>query len=1112
MRKKVISMFLALSLIVSGVPVSSVSAAELDVYGDTMVLSGETTNVDETSEENGQDSDAGNTDEMTEDAESAEKIALSADYGSFNLNSDGKVVGSDGVSYDDVVYLSVDTVAKLDANAQDDYLMLCDSVSQWIEDGAENIVIAADADGKLHWTFHVPGNVLVEKQQELINKTLAGEETAEEQTVSETETEKVSVNETETSSEETSTKETETVSEEFSTKETTETASEVETETSTEESTKIETETSTEELTEIETGTTTEESTEIETETAAEELTEIETETTTEESSVTDTATEEESVEEATTEEETKVEDEEIVKLADDELTAENMNLIPALENEQVEIADSAQVDAIDLGYGSNDGNGNGAVFNSTLPKSTYFSSQLGSEAKSVYNAASGPITKGNTTFSLNGGSNSTIAASISEALSALVLTYPDKTDWFDKPGGWSIVGDAYYNPSTGRMYPFKVGVDKSSYYSSTLDREANDKVEKIVLAAQKYATENRSSTPAYGVVEYFDAWLCESNYYSFVYGANADSSLRYPRQYYECHSAYGALLRGYAVCESYAKAMSRLLDAVGIPNMYVVGDAGGGHAWNYVQMPDGKWYLLDTTWNNPADDDNRNGYSTQNYLLVKDDGRHRATGQGYNNQRKVFKFATLNTTSYSPASESISFNKEMIELQVKATEKLECTGALLKSSYKTEWSSSNPKVAKVDSKGKITAVAPGTAVIKLSASMAGIESKAECTVNVYQVSSLLSNRTKKASDSLSIGIAGTTGTDAEAQTITLNVNVGENSPYTAEEMCDKKLTYKSGKSSVEFNKVITPTSSKPEIAEATATLSGNTIDVKIVPKAAGKTTVKVPFGGKTASISVTVGQIITEEMFEVNWSGVKGMNVDNKKIEYTGKAVKPKVTKTDKAPAKVKYKVTYLNNKDAGTAQVKISGTGKFGGEVIFPFEITRINIKDADFSKTLKSKAYNGGANAPAATVKCNKKTLKAGRDYKILYNGAELTTVPAGTYNISIVGIGNYEGTVSTTQSYTVNKNTIAKVTASCASKVKFTGGKLDPVTVKIGKNVLPESDYEIAYYTGTKTNVRTEDNKVDAPRGKGSYFAVVTVKGDNLTTTAKKKEIVKKFTVK
>ena len=58
--------------------------------------------------------------------------------------------------------------------------------------------------------------------------------------------------------------------------------------------------------------------------------------------------------------------------------------------------------------------------------------------------------------------------------------------------------------------------------------------------------------------------------------------SQRKTAEYFYCHSCYGILLKGYGVCQSYALAMTRLLDAAGIRNMYVVGTGnGGGHAWN---------------------------------------------------------------------------------------------------------------------------------------------------------------------------------------------------------------------------------------------------------------------------------------------------------------------------------------------------------------------------------------------------------------------------------------------------------------------------------------------------------------------------------------------------
>ena len=46
-------------------------------------------------------------------------------------------------------------------------------------------------------------------------------------------------------------------------------------------------------------------------------------------------------------------------------------------------------------------------------------------------------------------------------------------------------------------------------------------------------------------------------------------------------------------------------------------------------------------------------------------------------------------------------------------------------------------------------------------------------------------------------------------------------------------------------------------------------------------------------------------------------------KLMYTGKAYKPKVVLSSEGKAKkVKFKVSYFNNKDAGTASVVIAGT----------------------------------------------------------------------------------------------------------------------------------------------------------------------------------------------
>ena len=83
-------------------------------------------------------------------------------------------------------------------------------------------------------------------------------------------------------------------------------------------------------------------------------------------------------------------------------------------------------------------------------------------------------------------------------------------------------------------------------------------------------------------------------------------------------HSAYALLMEGQAVCQGYTLTAYKMLEQVGIESKYVVGFVNGNedHAWNLVKV-DGKWYHLDTTWNDPLP--NRVGVSSYDYFLVTD-------------------------------------------------------------------------------------------------------------------------------------------------------------------------------------------------------------------------------------------------------------------------------------------------------------------------------------------------------------------------------------------------------------------------------------------------------------------------------------------------------------
>ncbi len=75
-------------------------------------------------------------------------------------------------------------------------------------------------------------------------------------------------------------------------------------------------------------------------------------------------------------------------------------------------------------------------------------------------------------------------------------------------------------------------------------------------------------------------------------------------RSYPHAYTAYGALVRGKAVCEGYSRAMQLLLNRIGIANTLVIGKSlsdGVKHMWNFVSI-NGSDYHLDVCWNDSSD------------------------------------------------------------------------------------------------------------------------------------------------------------------------------------------------------------------------------------------------------------------------------------------------------------------------------------------------------------------------------------------------------------------------------------------------------------------------------------------------------------------------------
>ena len=85
----------------------------------------------------------------------------------------------------------------------------------------------------------------------------------------------------------------------------------------------------------------------------------------------------------------------------------------------------------------------------------------------------------------------------------------------------------------------------------------------------------------------------------------------------YTYRSTVDTLAYGTAVCQGYANAYKKMMEAVGIPTDYVSGYAWNGvewgrHGWNRVLIG-GQYYYVDVTWNDST-------YAPNEYLLISYD------------------------------------------------------------------------------------------------------------------------------------------------------------------------------------------------------------------------------------------------------------------------------------------------------------------------------------------------------------------------------------------------------------------------------------------------------------------------------------------------------------
>ncbi len=179
---------------------------------------------------------------------------------------------------------------------------------------------------------------------------------------------------------------------------------------------------------------------------------------------------------------------------------------------------------------------------------------------------------------------------------------------------GVSTQGDyiiRHYGQANGQIGHNGISTATFKYtitYDTTLEQEneVGDKIDELFTAWDEVY--NFYDLSDYEQIEMIYDYICANVVYDYDNLNDNSYTLKY--------SAYAALIQGTAVCQGYANLFYRMALEAGVDNRIIVGDAGGAHAWNIVDMGE-KYYYLDSTWDAPRFD---YGYK---YFLLGSDNFH---------------------------------------------------------------------------------------------------------------------------------------------------------------------------------------------------------------------------------------------------------------------------------------------------------------------------------------------------------------------------------------------------------------------------------------------------------------------------------------------------------
>ncbi|MBE5741139.1 MAG: hypothetical protein E7351_01215 [Clostridiales bacterium] len=233
----------------------------------------------------------------------------------------------------------------------------------------------------------------------------------------------------------------------------------------------------------------------------------------------------------------------------------------------------------------------------------------------------------------------------------------------------------------------------------------------------------------------------------------------------------------------------------------------------------------------------------------------------------------------------------------------------------------------------------------------------------------------------------------------------------------------------------------------------------------------------------------------------------------YNAKQQKPTYTVYSSTGVVLKentdYKVTLSNDSfdyiNAGSVTYTITGLNSFTGTITKIFTIAPYDI--SSISLSLADSEYDREENLPNITITDSNNNVLLDSDYTVKYytdseRETEVTDViNAGTYYVSILGQGNYIGTIETT--YIIEPKSIDSLSATVEGSYVYNGSAFTPdVVMKDGDySLVKDTDYTLTYADNTAKGEATititgQGNYTDS---KTTTFTIASASFDTATVT-------------